>query len=96
MTKEELAKFDGRQGCKAYVAVNGKVYDMTESPMWQAGDHQGMHQAGVDLTEELKTAPHMRTVVDAFPVVARTRAADQLDFSRASRWPATCPPSACA
>jgi predicted heme/steroid binding protein len=69
MTKEELAKFDGRDGRKAYVAVSEKVYDVTDSPLWQAGDHQGMHQAGVDLTEELKTAPHVRTVVDNFPIV---------------------------
>ncbi|TRO83282.1 cytochrome b5 domain-containing protein [Desulfuromonas acetexigens] len=69
MTKEELAKFDGRDGRKAYVAVNEKVYDVSESPLWQAGNHQGMHQAGADLTEELKSAPHVRAVVERFPVV---------------------------
>ena len=71
MTKEELAKFDGRDGRKAYVAVNEKVYDVSESPLWQGGDHQGMHQAGADLTEELKSAPHVRAVVERFPVVGR-------------------------
>lgn len=69
MTKEELAKFDGRDGRKAYVAVNEKVYDVSGSPLWQGGDHQGMHQAGADLTEALKSAPHVRAVVERFPVV---------------------------
>ena len=69
MTKEELAKFDGRDGRKAYVAVNEKVYDVSGSSLWPGGDHQGMHQAGADLTEELKSAPHVRAVVERFPVV---------------------------
>lgn len=71
MTKEELAKFDGRDGRKAYVAVNEKVYDVSDSPLWQGGDHQGMHQAGADLTEALQSAPHVRAVVERFPVVGR-------------------------
>lgn len=69
MTKEELAKNDGREGRPAYVAVQGKVYDVSASELWQKGDHQGMHQAGHDLTEELKSAPHVRSVIERFPVV---------------------------
>jgi len=70
MTPEELATFDGREGRRAYVAVNGKVYDVTDSPRWQGGRHEGAHQAGGDLTEELKAAPHVRSVVERFQVVA--------------------------
>ena len=69
MTCEELAKHDGREGRKAYVAVNGKIYDFTDSQMWQNGDHQGAHRSGCDLTEELKSAPHVRAVIERFPVV---------------------------
>ncbi|PLX92122.1 MAG: cytochrome B5 [Desulfuromonas sp.] len=69
MTREELAQFDGRQGQKAYVAVNGKIYDFSASPLWQEGDHQGSHQAGCDLSEELRSAPHVRAVIERFPVV---------------------------
>ncbi len=69
MTREELAEFDGREGRKAYVAVNGKIYDVTDSPWWRQGDHQGAHQAGGDLSEELPKAPHVRAVVERFPVV---------------------------
>ncbi len=71
MTKSELAKFDGRDGRPAYVAVNGTLYDVTASPLWKGGDHQGAHQAGADLTEELKGAPHVRMVVERFPVVGK-------------------------
>ncbi|WP_305042930.1 cytochrome b5 domain-containing protein [Geoalkalibacter sp.] len=71
MTLEELANFDGRDGRKAYVAVNGKIYDVTASPLWPQGDHQGSHQAGGDLTAELAMAPHVRAVVERFPVVGQ-------------------------
>ncbi len=74
MTKAELAKYDGREGRPAYVAVNGKIYDVTASPLWAGGDHQGAHTAGYDLTEELKSAPHVRAVVERFPVVGQLAA----------------------
>ncbi len=75
MTREELARHDGRDGRKAYVAVNGSIYDFTGSTMWVDGDHQGAHQAGRDLTEELKSAPHVRAVIERFPVVGRLETA---------------------
>lgn len=70
MTKEELALFDGQQGRKAYVAVNGKVFDVTASPYWQEGNHQNAHRAGTDLSADLLSAPHVRSVIERFPVVA--------------------------
>ncbi len=57
-TLEELKQFDGRGGKPAYIAYKGKVYDVTESPMWMDGDHQGLHEAGRDLTQEMSKAPH--------------------------------------
>lgn len=71
MTREELARYGGKDGQKAYVAVNGKVYDVSASPLWKGGDHQGVHEAGNDLTDDLKLAPHVRAVVERFPVVDR-------------------------
>lgn len=71
MTREELRQHDGRSERKALVAVNGKIYDVTGSPLWRDGDHQGVHQAGADLTEELKDAPHVRAVIERFEVVDR-------------------------
>ena len=71
MTPEELAMNDGRDGRRAYVAVNGTVYDVTDSPRWENGLHPPDHKAGQDLTDELRSAPHVRAVVERFPVVGR-------------------------
>jgi predicted heme/steroid binding protein len=69
MTRAELAGYDGRGGRRAYIAVNGTIYDVTDSPHWQGGLHPPDHQAGQDLTEELLKAPHVRAVVERYPVV---------------------------
>ena len=71
MTLTELASYDGRDGRSAYIAVNGTIYDVTESPRWENGLHPPDHRAGQDLTEELASAPHVRTVIESFPVVGR-------------------------
>ncbi len=55
---EELKQFDGKEGRPAYIACNGKVYDVTDSFLWIEGDHQAQHVAGKDLTDEIKLAPH--------------------------------------
>ncbi len=69
-TLEELAGFNGKDGQPAYVAYQGVVYDVTESAMWGDGDHEGMHFAGADLTNEHDEAPHDVYVTD-FPEVGR-------------------------
>ena len=71
MTLQELTQFDGKDGRKAYVAVNGTIYDLTASERWQNGHHEGVHQAGADLTEALQSAPHVRSVIERFPVVGK-------------------------
>ncbi|AEH59954.1 cytochrome b5 [Methanosalsum zhilinae DSM 4017] len=73
-TAEELAKYNGRDGNRAYVAYNGKVYDVTDSFLWEDGDHQGMHEAGMNFDDELDLeAPHEADVMDDFPVVGTFR-----------------------
>jgi predicted heme/steroid binding protein len=69
-TLEELKQFDGREGRPAYVAYKGMVYDLTESSMWDQGDHEGMHAAGGDLTADHDDAPHDEHVLD-FPEVGK-------------------------
>ena len=71
MTREELAEFDGCDGRAAYVAVSGVIYDVSSSPLWSNGQHEGGHQAGQDLTAELKQAPHVRTLIERFPVIGQ-------------------------
>jgi predicted heme/steroid binding protein len=65
---EELSHFDGREGRPAYVAYNGTLYDVTGSKLWKGGSHLKKHNAGNDLTELLKTAPHGEEKVLAMPV----------------------------
>lgn len=58
LTLAELSVFDGKEGRPAYVAVDGVIYDMTNSIPWKNGEHNG-YQAGNDLTREIKEiSPH--------------------------------------
>ncbi|MGZ4887094.1 MAG: cytochrome b5 domain-containing protein, partial [Candidatus Aminicenantales bacterium] len=45
-----MAKNNGGNGSRAFIAFDGKVYDVTDSDLWSGGDHMGAHQAGKDLT----------------------------------------------
>lgn len=68
-SREELARGDGRNGNPAFVAYQGKVYDVSSSFLWQHGRHQALHSAGADLSESLEEAPHGPDMLEAFPVV---------------------------
>lgn len=60
---EELKQYSGQAGNPAYIAFEGKVYDATSSSLWQDGSHLGAHEAGQDLTEAMKSAPHDQEVL---------------------------------
>ncbi len=68
-TEEELIQFNGKNGKPAYLVYNGKVYNVTASFLWKDGNHQVLHNAGVDLTDALEQAPHDEKVLKKFPVV---------------------------
>lgn len=53
-TAEELEKYNGRDGQPAYAAVDGIVYDLTKSKYWRGGSHMKQHEAGADLTTDIK------------------------------------------
>lgn len=58
-TIEELSQYDGLEGRKAYIAVDGIVYDVTDIPQWKDGIHQGRFQAGKDYSAEIRSeSPH--------------------------------------
>ncbi len=69
LTLDELASCDGKDGRPAYFAFAEKIYDATESRFWKQGLHMGRHNAGTDLTEALKQAPHGQEKVTAMRVV---------------------------
>ncbi len=69
LTLEELAQYDGKEGRKAYVAVDGVIYDFTDSDMWGEGEHNGF-EAGKDLTDGIKeSSPHGLAVLERMPIV---------------------------
>lgn len=68
-TLEQLKNYNGSNGV-AYIAYRGKVYDVTESYLWEDGLHQDQHEAGRDLTRMLEEeAPHDADMLENFPVV---------------------------
>jgi predicted heme/steroid binding protein/uncharacterized membrane protein len=73
LTLSELREFDGKSGKPAYVAFKGKIYDVSESPLWKEGKHQGRHSAGTDLSEAIANAPHAEEVLMKFPVVGEVK-----------------------
>jgi predicted heme/steroid binding protein/uncharacterized membrane protein len=62
VSEEELKQGDGKEGRPAYVAYQGKVYDVSASKMWRNGEHIRRHHAGMDLTADLPAAPHDASV----------------------------------
>lgn len=70
-TREELARYDGKEGRPAYVAYGGLVFDVSGSMRWRGGRHQDRHDAGRDLTREFKAAPHSTTILLRVPIVGK-------------------------
>ena len=71
MTTEELSSFTGKDGSPAYFAYRGTIYDASGSKLWRKGLHVGKHQAGFDLTDVLKLAPHEEDQILRLPVVGK-------------------------
>jgi predicted heme/steroid binding protein/uncharacterized membrane protein len=71
MTAEELSSFTGKDGSPSYFAYQGTIYDASGSKLWRKGLHVGKHQAGFDLTDVLKLAPHGEDRILRLPVVGK-------------------------
>lgn len=63
LTVDELAAYNGQNGAPAYVAVNGKIYDVTDNKAWKSGTHNGV-SAGTDATAAIAGAPHGEKVLE--------------------------------
>jgi predicted heme/steroid binding protein len=73
LTLAELKQFDGKSGRKAYIAVDGIIYDVTGNLNWFRGNHNGF-EAGSDLTVAIDTqSPHGRSKLVGLPVVGKIK-----------------------
>lgn len=68
-TVEELAEYNGEDGKPVYVAVNGKVYDLSTAAPWAGGKHNSL-TAGQDLSSWFMNC-HMgfTAVLEKYPSV---------------------------
>ena len=67
--RENLNLYNGEEGMPAYIAVNGIVYDISESSEWKNGRFLGV-KAGVDLSKELSNeSGEVLKVLSRFKVV---------------------------
>jgi len=69
MSADELSSFNGKEGHPVYIAFEGKVYDVSKSPLWSKGLHMNRHPSGKDLTGEISAAPHGQEVFERYPQV---------------------------
>ena len=68
-TSKELSSFNGKDGNPVYIAFEGKIYDVSKSPLWSSGSHMKRHPSGKDLTGEISAAPHGQEVLERYPQV---------------------------
>ncbi|HBU67175.1 cytochrome B5 [Lactobacillus salivarius] len=69
-TLDELKNYDGKEGRKAYIAVDGVVYDVTNVAAWQGGTHHG-NNAGNDVSDRIVKAPHGKSILEKLEVVGK-------------------------
>ena len=79
MSMEVLSSFTGKDGSPAYFAYQGMIYNASGSKLWRKGLHVGKHQAGFDLTDVLKLAPHGEDRVFRLPVAGKLLATAGLE-----------------
>lgn len=89
---EELARFNGADGRPAYIAYQGRVYDVSGSGLWPGGEHMASHFAGADLTGEFAEAPHGEEVFERCPQVGVLRASPEAPATPEAEVPGPPPP----
>jgi predicted heme/steroid binding protein/uncharacterized membrane protein len=73
MEMKDLPPNNGEGGNPVWVACDGKVFDLSTSPLWAGGSHMGSHSAGADLTAEIASAPHGREMLERYPQIGSLR-----------------------
>jgi predicted heme/steroid binding protein len=72
LTIEELARYNGKNGMQAYVAVDSVIYDVTGVPAWKNGSHHGV-KAGTDASKAIKKSPHGKKVLKKLKAVGKLK-----------------------
>jgi len=85
MTSEQLALCDGQEGRPACIAFQGKIYDVSDSPLWTGGQHMQRHAAGGDLTAVIGQAPHSAEVLERVPEVGTLLVSHHLTGERSKK-----------
>ena len=74
ISKQTLAAADGRAGRVCYVAIDGTVYEIRNSPRWINGQHttsEGQASCGRDLSQVINKSPHGRKILETLIIVGR-------------------------
>lgn len=71
LTLSQLSQYDGIDGRRAFIAVDGLIYEVTNSSHWRNGTHihNSNARAGRDLSVIIGSAWHGRSVLANIPVV---------------------------
>lgn len=75
-TLEALSAFNGQNGQKGYIAVDGIIYDVTN--VFPEGIHQGLHLAGTDATQAFNSSPHARSILTGLKIVGSLEGFDTM------------------
>jgi predicted heme/steroid binding protein len=76
MTIQELSKYNGKNGEKSYVAIDGIIYDTTNANGWKDGVHTksgGKIVAGIDASKEIEQSPHKKEVLKDLKKVGKLK-----------------------
>lgn len=69
LTLEELAKYDGKNGNPAYIAVNGIIYDVTNEEIFKQSPHNSLN-LGSDITKEFNVCHNENeSILAKLPIV---------------------------
>ncbi len=72
VTTAQLAKNNGKSGAQCWVAINGTVYDVSNSDEWRNGEHvpsNGQVKCGRDESSSIGASPHGSSVLSSLPTV---------------------------
>jgi predicted heme/steroid binding protein len=74
VSQAELTAADGKDGNDCYLAVDGVVYEIKDSSLWQNGQHtpsNGQGFCGADMTKAIGQSPHGKSKLEQLKIVGR-------------------------